>query len=746
MGRREDLLAELQRRGIDPNQFDIPKMPFRSTKGIVSEPVPSEEVAMMTEYETRQDKFARYEAIDPRWQTLETPEIARQIETEDLLDIMGRPTIPSLGETKRLFGARTFGEIGGAFDQVGIKRRAYEELMQRDFTQEDILATMPEGERATFVGQLWSDLPQIGAGTAGGIIGGTYGYVRGGPWGAAKYGTAGAAIAGGAGKAIQQQARRLYAPEEVPPTFIGKAKEIGWAATEEGVSEGIGHGLTAGFRGAKRLIGGKTVHRLIHNADELNAIMNRHGSHLLPDQASDDIILDKLGTISEKSFFGGPTIGAVKAYGQPAAIREAGEEVAERVLYSGPTLATKTAGQSAEEVVGRMINEAGEKLTQLEMGTVLLDTLTGGDAVVKKQTQAIYSRLRRITGDLIVDQRPAQQAAQKLLDDVAGAKRLGSAGAIEDFAEKVLQWDEGAQAMAAHANRSFLLEEGRRLETILGSKSPKLTRAISKVDDALYGALEKTFKSHSDEAYNLWRQGADLVKETKQKFNDKVILGLVKKLDTSPDIASATIFKGGKKVVERIKDIVDEPTFNSLKYTLVQQIYTQAEEEATGILRGQKFLSVFKKYERSGALAAAFTPDQIKSIRQIGELAFRTQMKQPGAGGGGMLVQLVQGGALIQLASGKLAEVSPASWTVLIAPLVYARMAANPLTAKWLVKGFGAKQGTKTAIAIGHRLIRIARKEQKAINREEAMKSFRKVPISPTGKLPYQAGAMLRAD
>jgi hypothetical protein len=110
-----------------------------------------------------------------------------------------------------------------------------------------------------------------------------------------------------------------------------------------------------------------------------------------------------------------------------------------------------------------------------------------------------------------------------------------------------------------------------------------------------------------------------------------------------------------------------------------------------------------------------FSTDEISRIQGVANAAVFA--RKQAEGGGRMLIQLAQGGAIIQLGGGLLAAGGAAAdspgamWTgvgVMLAPEVAARMMLNPTGARLLSTGLRAPVGSRTVGTLGTRVLREA--------------------------------------
>ena len=101
---------------------------------------------------------------------------------------------------------------------------------------------------------------------------------------------------------------------------------------------------------------------------------------------------------------------------------------------------------------------------------------------------------------------------------------------------------------------------------------------------------------------------------------------------------------------------------------------------------------------RKAGLDAAYKLDEVARLMQ--DKATKLS--------GGMMIQLIQAGAIMQLGeaitTGTTAALSPISGAALIAPPILARILTNPMTARWLVQGMKLPKGSKEMFGLAGRI------------------------------------------
>ena len=97
----------------------------------------------------------------------------------------------------------------------------------------------------------------------------------------------------------------------------------------------------------------------------------------------------------------------------------------------------------------------------------------------------------------------------------------------------------------------------------------------------------------------------------------------------------------------------------------------------------------------------------LQAARDLDEVARLMQDKATKLSGG-MMIQLVQAGAVMQLGeavtTGMTKNVSPVSIAALIAPPFLARILTNPITARWLIQGMKLPKGSKEMFGLAGRI------------------------------------------
>ena len=366
-------------------------------------------------------------------------------------------------------------------------------------------------------------------------------------------------------------------------------------------------------------------------------------------------------------------------------------------------------------MIDQISKGARKNLSPEEIGDLLLDTIEGKRLAFKTTAKAAYSKVDKLAKGTKVSISPIKAFARKVMKTAAARKGIGSSQAGDTLLKKVLQLDDIVSFKQAQALRSALLDEKYAM-SLTRDKAIGLTNQFIRLTD---NAITQNTKGLSPEALKAWRVANKFYRTGQETFNSKIIKSLTKSLVENPEVAVKKIFRpGASKQIKLIKNLVDNKAWISLKTAYLEQIIREASD-ADGIVLGKSFLNKLKKMGEP-TLKELFNGQELYSIKSIGRLGELIQ--RPTGGSGGMVIQLMQAGAAMQLLSGKLPELSGESAIVLMGPPVLSRMLANPKWAKWLAEGYRLPVRSPEATALIARILKVKVKLEKEINKEKIEK------------------------
>lgn len=640
---------------------------------------------------------------------------------------------------------------------------------QAQFEQQEWLrAKIAAGEIEPVPPSYWEkfkgEIPQMAGGTVGGIAGAKAGAMAGAKIPAGHPVLKGAAIAGGAaigagiggmgGKGYQQY-YRMTRPGSEPMTLGEIYTEQAIAGIEEAASELAGRTIVG--------VGGKLLapvrKRLLPGASKLSKHLLKRGAHLTPAQMTESRIIDTVEGMAEKSFFGGGKLQRLKTLMQPKAFTKYVDDIVEQVARGAKT-----------------------NLSPEEVGDLLLDTIEGKRLAFRTTAKAAYARVDRLSKGTKVSLAPLKEFARRTMKTAATRKGIGSTHAGDTLLKKVLQLDDLVTFKQAQSLRSALIDE-RSAMAVTRDKAIGLSKQFIRLtDDAMdTGAKSLGLRStltkgsrftynkqayrvireipaeegrgivaelvgkkgsniilneqlisdqiklkhlippiqETNEAVNAWRIANKFYREGQEKFNKKIIKSLSKTLAENPEVAVKKIFRPqASRQIKVVKDLVDKGTWQQLKIANLEHLIREAAD-ADGVVLGKTFLNKLNKLG-DDTVKMIYNQQELASIRSIGKMG--EILQKPTGGSGGMVIQLMQAGAAMNLLTGGIPQLTQESAAVLIAPPVLSRMIANPTFSKWLGTGFRMPRSSPAAAALVTRLLKAKLK----IEREDAQKKKRR--------------------
>jgi len=582
---------------------------------------------------------------------------------------------------------------------------------QKEWLRKMIESGRIKPEPRTFGQRFRADLPQMGGGAAGGLAGAKLGS-RFGPWGALAGGVAGAGIGGMGGKGYQQLYRMDRGEAMTLPQIL---KEQGVAGLQEAGSELAGRGI-AGLGGkvlrplksklipstprlGKKLVDAGTripAENIAELTPYAQKLLGKKKIFLTAAQATESRGMDFVESATESSLFGGNRIFQVKKILQPKAYK-----------------------QVVRELSDTFWNQAERKLSPEEVGQLFVDTVTGKRGVQRRLERIAYGQVDQMIGDVRVDMRPVKKQALRLLKEAEKSKGLGSASGIKRVATRVSKWDDTTETfMDAHAMRSNLLEEVRKLESLLNTKLPKVKRAADILAKHTDRAMAKAARGQSEQAYLAWRAADKLVKGGRKTFNNEAVQSTLKLAKKRPELVAKSLFvPHGSQRLAQVKKVVTPETYDSLLASFMDQTMDKAST-ADGILLGKNFKKAINQLGPEMHARMFKSGEHLQSVMDVANLG--EILQSPTGGGGGMLVQLTQAGGIIDLAIGLPTGQAPKKGTalILVGPALMGRLLSTEGGAKWLSEGIGPT-GARHAPTQVLRLLRSAYAAQQSQQQQQ---------------------------
>jgi len=498
----------------------------------------------------------------------------------------------------------------------------------------------------------------------------------------------GAAVGGAGGAAISQTFDPTFNPEddfgEVMSSISKDMLKSGAiAATGEGAGLLIGKGITKVLEKNKKLLDGaedavKTIEeqktKILANPKSYSQEVKDavKVGQLTPALLQKGQTIDILENVSESSLFGGGALRYAK---------EGANTVAQSGLDDFLKLYKVKAGDGA--------------LGQLFQKTLTKD-LQAFKSIANTKYKAVDDALstNNFANNFQVDLTNLKTFAAEELKNL-GLK--GQSSGLKTFLQDILSEPNYTTFKRANILRGDFLEESRRFTTeTLGKKKGRLSAIASQeITDAMdNAAVPNSVKGLLKDANKHYREGAEV-------FNDTLFKKII---DNDPDLVYKSIVAAGDRpnLVEKTFEILDKRIKDVGERTLLKNKIrgeflddlmskSQRSNDQFGVeLDAEKLFKNFAKKEDT--FKAMFSTTEINNFKKFQNALKFAQGRKSKTGGlpGGMMIQMKQSGALIQLASAASAYgtgMTGVSAGILIAPAIIARAFTTPKIIKALTLG-----------------------------------------------------------
>jgi len=498
----------------------------------------------------------------------------------------------------------------------------------------------------------------------------------------------GAAVGGAGGAAISQTFDPTFNPEddfgEVMSSISKDMLRSGAiAATGEGAGLLIGKGITKVLGKNKKLLDGaedavKTIEeqktKILANPKSYSQEVKDavKVGQLTPALLQKGQTIDILENVSESSLFGGGSLRYAK---------EGANTVAQSGLDDFLKLYKVKAGDGA--------------LGQLFQKTLTKD-LQAFKSIANTKYKAVDDALstNNFANNFQVDLTNLKTFAAQEIKNL-GLK--GQSSGLKTFLQDILSEPNYTTFKRANILRGDFLEESRRFTTeTLGKKKGRLSAIASQeITDAMDNSVvPNSVKSLLKDANKHYREGAEV-------FNDTLFKKII---DNDPDLVYKSIIAAGdrptlvKKTFEilnkRIKDVGERNILkNKIRGEFLDDLMSKSQRsnDQFGVeLDAEKLFKNFAKKEDT--FKAIFSNTEINNFKKFQNALKFAQGRKSKTGGlpGGMMIQMKQSGALIQLASAASAYgtgMTGVSAGILIAPAIIAKAFTTPKIIKALTLG-----------------------------------------------------------
>jgi hypothetical protein len=484
---------------------------------------------------------------------------------------------------------------------------------------------------------------------------------------------------GGVGYATGREVKRAIASKITgEPMPLKPAKEV---AKEAGVDIAIGTGMELGGAAVLKTLA-PAAKKITPATKRAMDYFKRYGGKFTPAQATETRVLDLLENVAESSIFGGGRMGAFKR-GQVEVTEDIAQDIATRL---------------------------GTRATPEEVGLLVQKSIEGKREAFNAAASALYKSVDNLTEGVLVSTEPLKKRAATLLKDIPTDPATGKAlipslqdntttRMLQDFADLpdevpfsyLQQW------------RSDLSQVGFAPTDMIPGKSAGLAKHLAKEIDSLFSKAEGGLTGDALEAFRaantFWKTG-------KETFNNKFIKALVAK---DPEGVVGSIFrKGAIQPIRRTMAMVDAEGRRKLKGSFVNKVIFKEAIAPDGSISGRKLSTILRNYGKE-TLREVLSRAERKELYRFANVLRMQQQKATGVGGG-MLIQLTQAGAILELGG---AFATGAGFTkmggaILLGPSALSQVFTRPLGIRWLTDGLVTKPGSKAATRLAGRLITLA--------------------------------------
>ncbi len=524
---------------------------------------------------------------------------------------------------------------------------------------------------------------------------------------------------GAAGKGWQQFVKQVKGSKGAPKSFKEIYGQQGAAFGEEAIAGLAGRGVTAGVG---KLVG-PLKSKLTPGAGELSEILQRAGKKLTVKELTDPSGMHPLSLQTAKQMhkFGSPLTAAQKTVDP---IQDWVENAIEGSIFGGnPVFTLKKILQprAFEKVIDDLTETlwsgVGRQMSPDDVGKLFLDTIKGGNKAQQSIIRGLYGQIDKQTAGVTVDM-TGVQTLMKQLAEKHGGSGLGPASAIKRLGRKVKRWPKRLSFMEAHTYQSNVAAEIRKLQTELGAKDSTLAMVEGKLRAAIKQQMKKTAQIHSPEAWAAYKTAAEVTKRHKKLIGQSVFKKAAKVAVDNPGALAKEFFGSNNiknvKLLQKTMGGVDSEGYQAVRAAWMDQLMTAASRN-DGKMFGKSIEGAFQTKGTAFLKAAFPEPGMLNEIRNVIKLG-RLVQDPIGRGGGSMVIQLTQAGAIISIASGIGSEnkgLQAGGTAILLGPAILGRLLTTKGGAKWLAEGFEMPKWSPMAGSLSAKILKAAYPKQK---------------------------------
>jgi hypothetical protein len=415
----------------------------------------------------------------------------------------------------------------------------------------------------------------------------------------------------------------------------------------------------------------------------------------LPAEMTQSRVLDIADNIASNSFAGGPKLAKHRDVVRPKAIFDMTDDLVESFgrnleAYELGDLVTETIRVNYKNVKGYISENYYNTAADLVRPKTVkvkkrVDVPTGRKNTRGQDiTQSVVREVEELQGGAWINTKEIKDFVADKLKSTEILKGFESEASGGNLAEMITRLPDKIPFREAQEMRSLLLNKFDELA--LTNKGAPARGMSKKLAGILHDGIAASLKKESPEAFKLWSDGNKLWKGASRRYNSRFLKGLIRQADPMlggrPEAVLNSIFRnGGVSSVRQVKKAIGEKNFHQLKSWHIREMVEKSSLD--NMLKGDALLRNIKKLG-DGAYKSIYTPQERRSIERVAK-ALKAVQETPKSGGGGFLIQVMQGTALTTMLSGHL-PAGPAA-TVVIGPEIVSRLMLNPVASRWLSEG-----------------------------------------------------------
>jgi len=577
--------------------------------------------------------------------------------------------------------------------------------------------------------------------TMGGFIGGLLG-APAGPVTAVPL----AALGGAGGKAIEDIYNQYVNPEEASKSSQEAALKILKAGGEEAAYE-------VGGRVVGKVLG-KVYHvarpKVAAGIEELQSLMKKYGGNFTAAERTESFLTQTVDSLVRGSLSG-------------KGIMKQADDINEAALKAWQKDLSNTIASSAKE-----------NMPDSVFGNLVKDTLANGKAAFKGAMNEIYGSFdelvktnireglleKQVSSPIVdasgkpiqttilekvieevrpVDVRPLKNEAADLLAKLNRIQKIGLGDFGGETISKIFNLDDALRFSDAQTLRSTLLDISRKVAD--DPAEAKLAGSINRFASKITKAMDEAAEKQGPDIARAYKEIKRQAEKGYSSFNDNFIVNLMKDKTASERVGELLYKSGNESQIAAFRKALlraaryDKSINPSKVWQQTQQKYMEALfkdnqrkigieagetlaefENKVGVIDATKMLDALQDAKKNRTFKAMITSSkQREDIINMVKAAAITQQKS--VAGLSMLMQLSQGGVIVNMVSGAEGAAKKAA-TLFFPTSLMAKMMTNPNTIRLLTSAFKTPMSAKQAPIILSKLMIAYENEQAKENKE----------------------------